>query len=83
MSKIADDFDYSILHHLMEINLVHNNEVDFWYGICLYYVYFVAKMGNFLFVLVRIVVDHGSLLSLTSVVVYFNFVKRRNFEYLF
>ena len=46
---------------------MHNNEVDFWYDIfCI--IFFVEKTGNFLFVLVRIVVDHEKLLSLKSVV---------------
>ena len=60
-SKIVHDFGYNILHHLMEKTFEHNNEVDFWYCIYLYYFYFVAKMDNFQFVLVRIVVDHESL----------------------
>ena len=44
----------------MENNFVQNNEVDFWYCICLYYIYLYLfyKMVNFHFVLVRIVVDH-------------------------
>ena len=37
LNKIADDFDYSIHHHLMEINLAYKNEVGFWYGIYSYY----------------------------------------------
>ena len=37
LSKIADDFDYSLFHYLMENNFVDDNEVDFWYGIYLYY----------------------------------------------
>ena len=57
---------------------MHNNEVVFWYGIYSYYFYFVEKMGNFHFVLVRIVVDHENSLNLKSVVVYFDFVKRRS-----
>ena len=65
----------------MENNFVHNNEVDFGYGIYLYYFYFVEEMGNFHFVLVRILVDHENFLSLKSVVVYFDFVQI--FEYLF
>ena len=36
----VDDFDDSILHILMGNNFVHHNEVDFWYGIYLYYFYF-------------------------------------------
>ena len=82
-SKIVGYFGYSILHHLMENNFVHNNEVDFWYYIylVLYDFYFVKKLGNFRFVLVRIVVDHENLLSRKSVVVYFDFVQI--FEYLF
>ena len=83
LGKIADDFDYSILHYLMEKKNVRNNDVDFWYGIGLYYFYLVEKMGNFLFVFVRIVVDHENSLSLKSVVVYFFFVRGRIFEYLF
>ena len=83
MSKIADGFDYNILHHLMENNFVHSNEVDFWYGIYLYLFCFVEKMGNFHFVLLRNVVYHENSLSLKSVLVYFDFVKRRSFEYLF
>ena len=83
LSKIADDFDYNIFHHLMENNFVHNNEVAFWYGIYLFYFYFVEKMGNFHFVLLRIVVDHENSLSLKSVVVYFDLVKIKSFEYLF
>ena len=50
--------------------------------IYLYYFYVVEEMGNFHLVLVRIVVDHDKLLSLKSVVVYFDFIKR-SFEYLF
>ena len=50
-NKIFDDFDYSILHRLMENNLLYNNEVDFWYGIYLFYFYFFEKMANFHFVL--------------------------------
>ena len=48
LSKVVDDFDYSILHHLMENNFVHKNEVGFWYSICLNYFYFVEKKYNFL-----------------------------------
>ena len=44
LSKIADDFDYSISHPLMENNFMDNNEVDFWYGIYLYY-FFCWKNG--------------------------------------
>ena len=40
-------------------------------------------MGNFHFVLVRIVIDYASLLNLKSFVVDFDFVKRTSFEYLF
>ena len=76
LSNFVDDFGYSILHHLMQNNFVHNNEVDFWYDFYLYDFYFVEKMGNFPFVLVTIVVDHENLLNLKSVVVYFDFVKR-------
>ena len=79
-SKTVDDFVYSILHHLMENNFVHNNEVDFWYCIYMYYFYFVEKMGTFHFVLVRIVVDHENLLKLKSAVVYSDIVQM--FEYL-
>ena len=43
LSKIADDFDYSILHHLMENNFVHNNEVDFWYGNYLFFFNLLKK----------------------------------------
>ena len=46
-------------------------------------IFFVGKMGSFHFVLVMIVFDHENSLSLKSVVVYFEFVKRRSFEYLF
>ena len=35
LRKIVDDFGYSNLHHLMEINFVRNDEVDVWYGIYL------------------------------------------------
>ena len=50
LSKIVDDFGYSILHHLIENNFVHNNEVDFWYDVHLYYFYFVEKwVISFLF----------------------------------
>ena len=80
-SKIVDDFGYSILHHQMENYFVQNNEVDFWHSVYLYYFYFVEKMGNFRFALVRIVADHENLLCLKSVVVYFDFVQI--FEYLF
>ena len=44
---------------------------------------FVGKMGNFHFLFVGIVFDHENSLSLKSVVVYFDFVKRRSYEYLF
>ena len=47
LNKIADDFYYSIFTHLMEINFVHNNEVDFWHGIYLYYFFVVEKMDSF------------------------------------
>ena len=83
LNKNVDDFDYSFLHHLMENNLLYNNEVDFWYGIFLYYFYFVEKMDNFHFVLVRIVVDHDNLLNLKSFVVYFDLIIKSNLEYSF
>ena len=81
LNKIVDDFDYSILHLLMESNLLYKNEVDFWYGIYSFYFYFVEKLDNFHFDLVRIVVDHESLLNLKSFVVCFDFVNISNFEY--
>ena len=56
---------------------------DFWYGIYLFHFSFVKKKGNFYHVLVMVVVDHENLLNLKSFVVYFDIVKRRNFEYLF
>ena len=62
----------------MENNFLHNNEVDFWYGIYLYEFYLV----NFHFALVSIVVDHDNLLNLKLFAVYFDFVKR-SFECLF
>ena len=31
LDKIVDDFDYSILHHLMENNFLYDSEVSFWY----------------------------------------------------
>ena len=80
LNKTADDFGYSILHHLMENKFVHKNRVDFWYGIYLYDFYFVEKMCNFHFVIVGIVVDHENLLNLKLFVVYFDFAKRRSFE---
>ena len=55
-----------------------NKEVDFLYGI---YLYYVEKMGNFQFVLVRIVVDYRNLLNLKSVVVFFDFVNMSSSEY--
>ena len=58
-----------------------NKEVDFLYGIYLYYIYYVEKMGNFQFVLVRIVVDYRNLLNLKSVVVFFDFVNMSSSEY--
>ena len=58
----------------MGTDCVQNNEVDFWYGICLFDFYFVGKMGNFHFVLVSIVVDHENLLNLNLFAVYFDFV---------
>ena len=60
---------------------MHKNEVDFWYCFYYYCFYFVEKMGNFHFVLVRIMIDHENLLSLKSVVVYSDF--KQIFEYLF
>ena len=51
MSKIVDDFEYNILHHLLGNNLLCNIKVDFWFGLYLYRFYFVEKMGNFHFVL--------------------------------
>ena len=33
LNKIVDDFDDSILLHLMENYLLYKNEVDLWYGI--------------------------------------------------
>ena len=81
LNKIVDDFDYSILHHLMENNFLYNKELIFWYGIYLYYFYFVEKMGNFQFAFVRIVVDRLNLLNLKSVVVYFDFVSMSSSEY--
>ena len=71
LNKFVDDFDYSILNHLMENSLVYNNEVDFWYGKYLHYFYFV---------LVRIVVRIEILLNLNSFVVYFDFGKITSFE---
>ena len=50
------------------------SEVDFWYNIYLCFFYFVEKMGNFHFVVVKIEVDHENLLNLILVVVYFEFV---------
>ena len=50
---------------------MHNIEVNFWYGIYLYYDYFVDKMGNFHFVLVRIVVHYENLLNLKFFAIYF------------
>ena len=44
MKKIVDNFDYSILLHLMENCLLYKNEVDLWYGFFLYYFYFVASL---------------------------------------
>ena len=41
LDKIVNGFDYSILHHLMEINLLYNNEVVFWYNIYLYIFIFI------------------------------------------
>ena len=60
----------------MGTDFVHNNEVDFWYDIYLFDFYFVGKMGNFHFVLVRIVVDHENSLNLNLFAVYFDFVKK-------
>ena len=73
LRKIVDDSDYSIHHRLMENNFVRNDEVDFQYGIYLHYFFVVEKMCSFHFVLLRIMVDHESLLSLELVVVHFDF----------
>ena len=81
LNKVADDFEYRILHYLMENNLAYNKEVDSWYGIYLYYFYFVEKIGNFHCIPVKILVDHENLLKLNSFVVYFDSVKS-SFEYL-
>ena len=58
LNKVVDDCDYSILHHLMESNLLYIKEVDFWYGIYLYYFFVVEKTDNFQFVLERILIDY-------------------------
>ena len=58
LNKDVDDCDYSILHHLMENNLLYNNEVHFWYGIYFYYFFVVEKMDDFQFVLERILIDY-------------------------
>ena len=47
----------------------------------LFVLFFLVKKWVFLFVLVKIVVDHENLLCLKSVVVYFDFVQI--FEYFF
>ena len=81
LDKIVDDFDCSILHHLMENNLLYNNQVEFCYDNYLYCFYFVEKMGNFHFVLVRIVLNHENLLNLKLVVVYSDFLIMSSSEY--
>ena len=45
--------------------------------------FFVEKMGNFHFFFVTIVVDDENLPNLNLFMVYFDFVKRSSFEYLF
>ena len=44
LRKIVGDSDYSIHHRLLENNFVCNDEVDFYYDICLH-CFFVVKIG--------------------------------------
>ena len=50
LKKMVDDFDYCILHHLIENNFVHNNEVDFWMVfICITFILFKKWVISTLF----------------------------------
>ena len=62
---------------------MYNKVFDVSFCFVVYYVYFVEKMDNFLFGLVKFVGSHRNLLSLIMVVENFVFVKVSEFVYLY